>query len=82
MKLADAGCGNGRLAQLCGEPTADGDAMAGYLREWYERNRESWWERRRRRRYPGNIQADSFMIRLMMEVGRIEAEMESADIGQ
>ena len=29
------------------DPTARGDQVASYVRQWYEKNRESWWDRNR-----------------------------------
>lgn len=51
------------------EPTAAGDAAAGYLRAWYEAHREGWWEHRKRR---WELTSDNLMIGLMQEVSRIE----------
>ena len=31
--------------QFSREPTARGDDEAAYVREWYEANRETWWDR-------------------------------------
>lgn len=49
------------------EPTARGDQVAADVRKWYERHRETWWERCR-----GNPRgrrwewaADEFMLRLV-----------------
>lgn len=52
------------------EPTAQGDEIAAYVREWYERHRESAWRRWRRR----EDTADEFMLGLIAEVRRVEAE--------
>lgn len=57
------------------DPTAAGDAMAEYLRVWYEAHRESWWDRNQ---FSKNQQllragvADSFMLGLLNEVHRIQ----------
>lgn len=59
---------------FCGEPTADFDAMGSYLRDWYEKNRESWWERRSERWPPRLGTADGFILGLIQEVERIKAE--------
>jgi hypothetical protein len=60
-----------------GEPTSDGDAVAEYLRVWYEAHRESRWERSkwntRGRRWEGPW-ADEFMLGLINEVYRINCE--------
>lgn len=55
-----------------GEPTSDGDAVADYVRQWYERNRETWWDRYWRR----GDNADEFMLGLINEVTRVLAERE------
>lgn len=63
---------------FCGEPTADGDAAAGYLRAWYEANRESWWDRCSANRLGRAWEwaCDEFMLGLMAEVRRINNECE------
>ena len=62
--------------QFSREPTARGDEIAAYAREWYEANRETWWQRHK----PGIIgpgpdrsgrHADEFMLRFVGEVRRI-----------
>lgn len=58
---------------FCGDPTADGDAAAEYLRRWYETNRETWWDRYKRQPL-NNPWADNLMLGLINEVGRIERE--------
>ena len=58
--------------QFCGEPTADGDTAAEYLRAWYESNRET--DRQRKGRPWELGLADNFIIGLMNEVYRIESE--------
>lgn len=57
--------------QFCGEPTADGDIAASYLRVWYEAHRESWYERLGK---PWLSFADNLMLGLMAEVRRIKNE--------
>jgi hypothetical protein len=59
------------ILRFCGEPTADGDEAASALRYWYETNRETWWERHRRRWPPRLGTADNFMIELLSEAERI-----------
>lgn len=56
---------------FCGEPTADGDAAAVYLRAWYEAHREGWNEHRKKR---WTVTADNLMLGLMNEMHRIECE--------
>jgi hypothetical protein len=56
-----------------GDPTAIGDAVADEVRIWYEANRETWWERRRRR---GDV-ADNFILGLINEVHRVEKAIAS-----
>lgn len=62
---------------FCGEPTADGDSAAEYLRVWYEAHRETQWERSkfnpRGRRWEGPW-ADNLMLGLMNEMHRINGE--------
>lgn len=58
---------------FCGEPTADGDACAQYLRVWYEKHHESWWDRRKKR---WEWAADNLMLGMINEIGRIQAEYE------
>ena len=45
------------------------DEMADNLRDWYEENRESWWDRRNSK-HPCNSSglADNFMLSLISEV--------------
>ena len=62
---------------FCGEPTADGDAAAEYLRVWYEKHRETWWERRKLVNKNGHWisdRADNLMLGLINEVTRINSE--------
>lgn len=62
------------------DPTARGDMVAERLRRWYEAHRESWWDRHR---FIGaapdraGVHADEFMLGFIIELGRIEAEIES-----
>lgn len=53
------------------EPTARGDVCAELMRRWYERNRESWWDRVR----PGGDRrgghADNFAMSMLGEASRI-----------
>jgi hypothetical protein len=53
------------------DPTARGDEIAAYVRDWYEGHRESWWERWRK---PWRLFADNFMLDLVAEVNRVQAE--------
>jgi hypothetical protein len=64
---------------FCGEPTADGDIAAGYMRVWYEANRETWSERHfpfGENRKNGSALADEFILGMMQEVARINGERE------
>ncbi len=58
------------------DPTARGDIIASVMRDWYERNRETWWARHK----PGiigagsdrsGVHADEFMLRFISETHRI-----------
>lgn len=53
--------------EFCGEPTSDGDTVAEYVRTWYERNREGWYDRLIRR----SDTADEFILWLISEVARV-----------
>jgi hypothetical protein len=57
-----------------GEPTADGDAVAEYVRRWYELHRESWWDRHRPMADRNGIHADEFMLAFLGEVRRVTSE--------
>jgi hypothetical protein len=61
------------------DPTSRGDEIADYVRTWYERNRETWWDRHK----PGitgaapdrsGVHADEFILRFLGEVARVNAE--------
>lgn len=57
---------------FCGDPTADGDTAAEYMRAWYEAHRETDRDRKGK---PWELGlADSFILGLMNEASRIEAE--------
>lgn len=53
------------------DPTARGDDAAAQMREWYEANRESWWDRHGFHSDRSGWHADNFMLRLMAEAERI-----------
>jgi len=61
------------------DPTARGDMIADKVRQWYEANRESWWDRHK----PGivgadpdrsGVRADEFILRFISAVHRAEKE--------
>lgn len=59
------------------DATSRSDAINSDLREWYEKNRETWWQRHAPfqlggSRLPGC--ADSFMFCLVEEVDRLRAK--------
>lgn len=62
---------------FCGEPTADFDEEGRCLRAWYEKHRESLWDRNR---FSGNQArlrmgaADEFMLGMVNELHRIQSE--------
>jgi hypothetical protein len=75
------------LPKFCGEPTADGDIMATWLREWYEANRETWWDRNNypfRQGYPdrAGVTADNFMLELLGQVERLLGAKAGFDAGR
>ena len=63
------------LPEFCGEPTADGDIMADWLRQWYEANRESWFDRHWpfgiNRRH-GSALADEWMLGFIQQFNRVQ----------
>jgi hypothetical protein len=64
---------------FCGEPTSDGDAVAEYVRVWYEANRETWFDRHAPfgiNRKNGCALADEFILSLIGEVRRVNDECE------
>ena len=54
------------------EPTARGDQIASYVRQWYEKNRESWWTRLGQDSDRSGTHADEFMLGFIQEVNRIQ----------
>lgn len=59
---------------FCGEPTADGDIAADFIRQWYEANRESWFDRHWPfgiNRKNGSDIEDNFILELISQVGRL-----------
>lgn len=60
------------------DPTARGDAIAEYVRAWYELNRETWWERSRynSRGRHWLWAADNFILSFISEVHRVQREAE------
>lgn len=57
------------------DPTARADAVATEVRQWYEANRESWWDRHApflawRTYIPGT--ADNFMLKLIKVVRKAD----------
>lgn len=61
------------------DPTARCDLIAAKVREWYEANRESWWQRHRPQIFSycdnSGITADNFALGLVEAVRRAEAEV-------
>lgn len=53
------------------EPTSRGDMIAELMRSWYEKNRESWWERHKPSAPRKGEVADGFMYDLTREAVRI-----------
>lgn len=60
------------LPEFCGEPTADGDISAAWLRQWYEANRESWWDRHRPSADRNGVHADEWMLAFMEQFDRLQ----------
>ena len=59
------------------DPTTRGDLISEKVRAWYERNRESWWDRHRPRADRRGIHADEFMLEFINAVGQAEREVDS-----
>lgn len=53
------------------DPTSRGDMEAGLLRQWYEKNRQGWWERRQDQGRRRMGCADEFMLAFKAECERI-----------
>jgi hypothetical protein len=53
------------------DPTSRGDMQVDLLRRWYERNRETWWDRHRPGADRKGAHADDWMCGLWNEAGRI-----------
>ena len=62
------------------DPTSRGDLVAEKVRQWYEANRETWWDRHK----PGifgaspdrdGSHADEFMLRLIHAVYQAERDV-------
>jgi hypothetical protein len=67
------------------DPTSRGDEVAGYLRVWYEANRETWWDRHYVLGFNSvpdrnGVHADEFMLALLNEVGRIHRAMKNSSV--
>jgi hypothetical protein len=56
------------------DPTARGDEIASKVRQWYEANRESWWDRHRPSADRNGSHADEFILGLINAVSRADAE--------
>jgi hypothetical protein len=54
------------------DPTSAGDMRAELMRWWYEKNRETWWDRHRLSADRKGIHADEWMLGLMNEASRID----------
>lgn len=62
------------------DPTARGDEIADRVRSWYERNRETWFDRHwpfGTNRKQGSALADNFMLGLVEAVFRAERDVGS-----
>ena len=53
------------------DPTSAGDMRADLMRRWYERNRETWWDRHRPGADRRGYHADEWMLGMMNEAYRI-----------
>ena len=58
--------------EFSSDPTARGDDIASYAREWYEVHRESWFERHRLGSWHRRKEtADNFMLSFVAEIHKI-----------
>jgi hypothetical protein len=62
------------------DPTARGDMIADKVRQWYEANRESWWDRHSitglgRSPDRSGVHADEFILRLISAVHKAEEDV-------
>ena len=68
--------------EFCSDPTANGDQVASYVRQWYEDHREGWCDRhwfptmREPDRTGGH--ADEFMLRFVNVVLTIAAAADAS----
>ncbi len=63
------------LPIFCGESTADGDIAAGFMRQWYEANRESWFDRHLpfgTNRKHGSALANEWMLQFIGQYHRLQ----------
>lgn len=67
---------------LSDEPTARADDIADAVRQWYERHRETWWDRH----WPlgagpdrSGVHADEFMLRLISVVNAVNSGIDVND---
>ena len=63
---------------FCGEPTADGDIAADFMRQWYEANRETWWQRHNwgiggSAPDRAGVHADNFMLEWISQYHRLQS---------
>lgn len=65
---------------MISDPTARADEIAARMREWYEANRESWWQRQMPVHLGGNLNmwrlaSDDFMLRFVAQVQKVTDEV-------
>lgn len=66
------------------DPTARGDEIAWCVRQWYEKRRETWWERHTGRGVDirtGGAIADEFMLRFVEVVRLVTEEAVNQQLG-
>lgn len=54
------------------DPTLRGDLIAERMRDFYEANRETWWERRKKR---WTVSADNLMLGLLGVIEKADREL-------
>jgi hypothetical protein len=54
------------------DPTARTDEIARHMRDYYEKHRESWWDRWRK---PWRVSADNLMLGLLSVAQEVDRDL-------
>lgn len=60
------------------DDTHRGRLLAQLMRRWYEKNRETWWDRNRPHMYRRVEATDDFMVALMREADSLQSLSDDA----